>query len=373
MTTADVMTSNGIIHVIDTVLTPTNAYNDITRAATCTGIHTSLVAALVQAELAETLQGEGPYTVFAPTDQAFTDAGIDLTSLNTEEGKATLTDILLFHVYAGTLASTDITEGMKLRMLNGDDAVLSPTAGIEGANITLADVQTSNGVIHVVDMVLMPPAGGDESTDGASTSGNSDEGVDDWIVYAGIAVIVAILAGVVVVRLTRRKGEDLESIQALGQNETTATQADEGATAYATTAAGYDTQATAQPDYQHAYQQSYQPAATQPAAAVIDESLLSAFEESEPAQILTAGQQTQPVVVAAEPAQVAAVAQPTQTVDLPAAEPAQAAVQPAAVAQPVAAAKPKVVNQWSDDNGHTWRVMSDGTNRWWNGTGWQKV
>ena len=141
----------------------------------------------------------------------------------------------------------------------------------------------------------------------------------------------------------------------------------------ATTAAGYDTQATAQPDYQHAYQQSYQPAAAQPAAAVIDESLLSAFEESEPAQILTAGQQTQPVVVAAEPAQVAAVAQPTQTVDLPAAEPAQAAVQPAAVAQPVAAAKPKVVNQWSDDNGHTWRVMSDGTKRWWNGTGWQKV
>ena len=383
VTTADVMTSNGIIHVIDTVLTPTNAYNDITQAATCTGIHTSLVAALVQAELAETLQGAGPYTVFAPTDQAFTDAGIDLAALNTEEGKATLTDILLFHVYAGTLASTDITEGMKLRMLNGDDAVLSPTAGIEGANITLADVQTSNGVIHVIDMVLTPVAGGDETNDGAGTSGSSDEGGNDWILYIGIAVIVAVIAGIIVVRLTRRNGEDLESIQALGQNETSATQADAGATAYATTAAGYGTQAAAQTDYQQAYQQqAYQPAAAQPAAAVIDDSLLSAFEESEPAQTLTAGQQTQAVAVAAQPTQVAAVAQPAQAVALPAAEPAQAAVQPAAVqpvaaqpvaAQPVAAAEPKVVNQWSDDKGHTWRVMSDGTNRWWNGTAWQKV
>ena len=386
VTTADVMTSNGIIHVIDTVLTPTNAYNDITQAATCTGIHTSLVAALVQAELAETLQGEGPYTVFAPTDQAFADAGIDLAALNTEEGKATLTDILLFHVYAGTLASTDITEGMKLRMLNGDDAVLSPTKGIEGANITLADVQTSNGVIHVIDMVLTPVAGGDEADDGAGTSGSSDEGGNDWVLYIGIAVIVAIVAGLIVVRLTRRNGEDLESIQALGQNETTAAQPTSDATAYATTAAGYNTQATAQPDYQQAYQQSYQqsyqPAAAQPvAAAAIDTSLLSAFEDSEPAQTLTAGQQTQAVAVA-EPAQVAAVAQPTQAVALPAAEPVQAAVQPAAVqpvaaqpaaAQPVVAAEPKVVNQWSDDNGHTWRVMSDGTNRWWNGTAWQKV
>ena len=110
--------------------------------------------------------------------------------------------------------------------------------------------------------------------------------------------------------------------------------------------------------------------------------MLSAFEESEPAQTLTAGQQTQSVAVAEQPAQVAAVAQPTQAVALPAAEPVQATVQPVAAqpvaaqpvaAQPVAAAEPKVVNQWSDDNGHTWRVMSDGTNRWWNGTGWQKV
>ena len=70
------------------------------------------MAALVQAELVETLQGEGPFTVFAPTDEAFAAAGIDPLR-DTEEGKETLSDILLFHVYAGTLASSDITEGKK--------------------------------------------------------------------------------------------------------------------------------------------------------------------------------------------------------------------------------------------------------------------
>ena len=93
VTATDVPTSNGIIHVIDKVLLPTATPNDIPRTAQCTGIHDSLVAAVVQAELLETLQGDGPFTVFAPTDQAFADAGIDLAALDNEEGKAALTDI----------------------------------------------------------------------------------------------------------------------------------------------------------------------------------------------------------------------------------------------------------------------------------------
>ena len=67
VTMADVATSNGVIHVIDKVLSPTDTPNDIARTAQCTGVHSSLVAALAQAELVETLQGEGPFTVFAPT------------------------------------------------------------------------------------------------------------------------------------------------------------------------------------------------------------------------------------------------------------------------------------------------------------------
>ena len=388
VTTADVMTSNGIIHVIDTVLTPTNAYNDIAATAGCTGVHTSLVAALVQAELVETLQGEGPYTVFAPTDDAFAAAGIDLAALDSEEGKEALTDILLFHVYAGTLASSDITDGKKLRMANGDDVVFTPGM-IEGANITTVDVQTSNGVIHVIDAVLTPPA--EETDSGAGTSGTTDDEGNDWILYAGIALVIAGVVGLVVVRLIRKPIEGLESIQALGKTDVASTQfAATAATAAATPMPDMTAQpAAAQPAYQQqaaqqtyqqqAYQQqAYQATAAQPAAAqVIDDSALSAFYEPEPAA------QAQPAQAVAQPAQATAAqpaavvepvaqAQPAQAVALPVAEPA--AAQPAVVEQPAApVAEPTVVNQWTDETGHTWRIMSDGSHRWWNGSDWQMV
>jgi uncharacterized surface protein with fasciclin (FAS1) repeats len=174
---ADVNTSNGLIHVIDKVLTPTTTPNDLPRTAQCTGIHNSLVAAVTQTELLATLQSEGPFTLFAPTDQAFADAGIDLAALNTPEGKATLTDILLYHVHSGSVSAADITEGMKLQMVNGDNATLSlmGQASIDGTNITLADVIGSNGVIHVIDKVLMPPADEVEESGGDGASSSSDE------------------------------------------------------------------------------------------------------------------------------------------------------------------------------------------------------
>ena len=359
VTTADVMTSNGIIHVIDTVLTPTDAYNDIAATAGCTGVHTSLVAALVQAELVETLQGEGPFTVFAPTDEAFAAAGIDLAALDTEEGKETLSDILLFHVYAGTLASSDITEGKKLRMVNGDDATFS-LGMIETANITLVDVQTANGVIHVIDTVLTPPA--EETDSGAGTSGTSDGESGDLILYISIALVIAGVVGLVVVRLIRKAPEGLDSIEALGKTDVASNQFGTAAATPAAATTGYAAQpAAAQPAYQQQaaqqtyQQQAYQPAVAQPAVAAqtIDDSALSAFYEPEPAA------QTQPAQAVAQPAQ-AAVAQPV--------------VEPAVVEQPAApAAEPTVVNQWTDETGHTWRIMSDGSHRWWNGTDWQMV
>ena len=361
VTTADVMTENGIIHVIDKVLMPTNAYNDITQAAGCTGVHTSLVAALLQAELVETLQGEGPFTVFAPTDQAFIDAGIDLASLNTEEGKATLTDILLFHVYAGTLSSADITEGGKLRMVNGDDAVFSLTPSIEGANITLADVQTSNGIIHVIDAVMMPP--NDSDADGDSTAAGTSDGVlGDWGLVIGVVLIVAILGGLLVVRLARRGDDGLETIQAIGKTDvglpqtTAATQATVPATATVTSSITTNEQQAYQ---QQAYQQqAYQPVAQPVATQAVDDSALNAFIEAEIGELLEASEPVQAAApVSVEPVQAAA--EPIQPVQ---------PVQP--VAQP---AEPQVVQQWTDDNGHTWRVMSDSTHRWWNGTDWQKV
>ena len=366
VTTADVMTSNGIIHVIDTVLTPTDAYNDIAATAGCTGVHTSLVAALVQAELVETLQGEGPFTVFAPTDEAFAAAGINLTALDTEEGKEALTDILLFHVYAGTLTSSDITEGKKLRMVNGDDAVFSPST-IEGANITLVDVQTANGLIHVIDAVLTPTSTGDEA---AGTAGAADEEGTDWILYGGIAILIAAVVSLIVVRLLRRTPDGLESIQALGKTDVASSQfATSTSEGQATAPAD---QTTAQPAYQQqayqqqAYQAAAEPVVSQPVAAqVIDDSVLNAFFEPEPEQPAA----VQPVATVQQPVETV-VAQPAQAVALPASQ--------AAAAQPVAepttpAAEPTIVNQWTDETGHTWRIMSDGSYRWWNGTDWQMV
>ena len=160
VTAADVMASNGIIHVIDMVLMPPSDLVDIPTVAQGTGIHDSLVAAVVQAELLTTLQGEGPFTVFAPTDDAFTAAGIDLAALDTDEGKATLTDILLYHVVSGSVASSALTDGMIATAVNGDDLAFTVGEGVmvNDANVILADVEASNGIVHVIDKVLMPPA-----------------------------------------------------------------------------------------------------------------------------------------------------------------------------------------------------------------------
>ena len=160
VTTADVMASNGIIHVIDMVLMPPSDLVDIPTVAQGTGIHDSLVAAVVQAELLTTLQGEGPFTVFAPTDDAFTAAGIDLAALDTDEGKATLTDILLYHVVSGSVASSALADGMIATAVNGDDLTFTVGEGVmvNDANVILADVEASNGIVHVIDKVLMPPA-----------------------------------------------------------------------------------------------------------------------------------------------------------------------------------------------------------------------
>ena len=161
VTTADVESSNGVIHVIDKVLMPPADLADIPATAQSTGVHTALVAALSQANLVATLQGTGPFTVFAPTDQAFTDAGIDLATFDTDEENATLVDILTYHVVSGTVVSSDLTDGMAATALNQDTLTFSVSATevkVNDAVVTAADVATSNGVIHVIDKVLMPPA-----------------------------------------------------------------------------------------------------------------------------------------------------------------------------------------------------------------------
>ena len=166
VTLADVESSNGVIHVIDKILMPPADLVDIPATAQTTGIHTALVAALSQANLVATLQGDGPFTVFAPTDQAFADAGIDLSTFDTDEENATLVDILTYHVVSGKVMSTDLTDGMEASALNQDTLTFSVSdteVKVNDAIVTLADVETTNGVIHVIDTVLIPPS--DETPD----------------------------------------------------------------------------------------------------------------------------------------------------------------------------------------------------------------
>jgi uncharacterized surface protein with fasciclin (FAS1) repeats len=172
---ADVLASNGVVHVIDKVLMPPIEIEpDIPTVAARTGVHTALVAALTQADLVTTLQGDGPFTVFAPTDDAFAAAGIDLTTFDTDEEIAALVDILLFHVYSGAVNAADVTDGLTVTMVNGDEATFTVstdgTVMVGDATVTSADVIASNGVIHVIDEVLMPPADlGDIPTVAAGT------------------------------------------------------------------------------------------------------------------------------------------------------------------------------------------------------------
>ena len=122
--------------------------------------HTTLVAAVKAAGLAETLSGAGPFTVFAPTNEAFNKlpAGT-VDNLLKPEMKKNLTSILTYHVVSGKLMAADLKDGQKLKTVQGGELMVSVKDGkvmINGANVTIADVVSSNGVTHVIDAVLMP-------------------------------------------------------------------------------------------------------------------------------------------------------------------------------------------------------------------------
>ena len=132
---------------------------DIVDTAVEAGTFTTLAAALEAAGLVETLKGEGPFTVFAPTDDAFAalPAGT-VDDLLKPENKDKLTAILTYHVVPGKVMSTDLTNDMKAKTVQGAKATIMTEGGvkIDAANVTTADIEASNGVIHVIDAVIMP-------------------------------------------------------------------------------------------------------------------------------------------------------------------------------------------------------------------------
>ena len=135
------------------------APKDIVDTAASAGSFNTLVAAVKAAVLEGTLRGSGPFTVFAPTDAAFASlpAGT-VESLLKPENKAKLQAILTYHVVAGKVMAADVTNLKTAKTVNGQEITISTAGGVkvDNANVTATDIQTSNGVIHVIDSVILP-------------------------------------------------------------------------------------------------------------------------------------------------------------------------------------------------------------------------
>jgi uncharacterized surface protein with fasciclin (FAS1) repeats len=191
---ADIETSNGVIHVIDTVILPPSIVAaaeeaaaaeateataeataeampeaaaaeapaaDIVDTAVAAGNFNTLVAAVQAAGLVDALKGEGPFTVFAPSDDAFAKLPAGTIDALLADPSGDLTQILLYHVVPGKVMAADVTDGLEAATLQGKPVKFTVRDGnvfINDAQVVATDIETSNGVIHVIDSVILPPA-----------------------------------------------------------------------------------------------------------------------------------------------------------------------------------------------------------------------
>ena len=154
---ADIMADNGIVHVIDAILIPqtTTVYDVVANSPD----HTTLKTAIDLAGLDGTLSSAGTFTLFAPTDAAF--AAVDAATLNAllADPQGLLTDVLLYHVVGSIALSSNLSNGASVSTLFGENVIVSidgSTVMINDATVTVADIVTINGVVHVIDVVLVP-------------------------------------------------------------------------------------------------------------------------------------------------------------------------------------------------------------------------
>ncbi len=154
VTIADISADNGVVHVLDAVLLPSNSVFDIVVNS---DVHATLETAIFTADLDETLQGAGSFTLFAPTDAAF-DALPEGTLEAVLADTDLLTSILTYHALGSTVLSTDLSNNLTTSTLNGQDIIVRLEGGvfINDAEVTIADISADNGVVHVIDAVLLP-------------------------------------------------------------------------------------------------------------------------------------------------------------------------------------------------------------------------
>ncbi|GIK72756.1 MAG: hypothetical protein BroJett021_17440 [Chloroflexota bacterium] len=167
---ADIEASNGVIHVIDAVILPPSDEEEaagaespgsIAEVAAAAGGFSTLLTAVSEAGLVEALSGEGPFTVFAPTDEAFAALPEGTIESLLADPQGALTDILLYHVVSGKVMSSDLSDGMTAATLQGAPITITIADGVvkvNDATVIAPDIEASNGVIHVIDAVILPPS-----------------------------------------------------------------------------------------------------------------------------------------------------------------------------------------------------------------------
>jgi len=187
VTAADVACANGVIHIIDKVVLPPSM--DIVQTAQATSDFSILVEALVKAKLTGTLSGTGPFTVFAPTNAAFTSALADLKIDKAALlARADLPNILKYHVLSGKVMAADLKASQTPQTLQMSPiTVVKDGSGVKfgAAKVTAADLACSNGVIHTIDKVVLPPAP-------TATTSKVSSGAVSQVGFAG--VVLALLA-----------------------------------------------------------------------------------------------------------------------------------------------------------------------------------
>ena len=173
VTVADIVATNGVVHVIDAVLLPEPTVNNgsVLDIIVNSPDHNTLETAVIAAGLAGTLSGTGPFTVFAPTDAAFAAVPSGTLDALLADPNGLLTDVLLHHVVGTTAFSGDLSNGQLLNTLLGDDVLVTIDNGqvsIDNATVTVADIEATNGVVHVIDAVLVPITLGIQSTNNST-------------------------------------------------------------------------------------------------------------------------------------------------------------------------------------------------------------
>lgn len=190
VTVADIEAGNGVVHVIDAVLLPpAPVTNTVVDVIVNSEDHTLLEAAVIAADLVDALSADGPFTVFAPTDSAIT-VLVEALEITAEDLLAlpNLGEILQYHVVAGAAMSGDLTDGQEIETLLGSNVTVTINAEgvfINDAQVTVADIEADNGVVHVIDAVLLPP-----------TPDNIHEATATWNVMPNPAKDVLTLTGV---------------------------------------------------------------------------------------------------------------------------------------------------------------------------------